>query len=401
VTTTPHDLRRDHRDAWSLDPSVTLLNHGSFGACATAALDAQRAWRDRLEHNPVGFFLRAYVPALTASRVALAEFLGADPDDLAYVTNATSAVNTVLRSLAFEPGDEILVTDATYPACRNAADYVAQRTGARVVVAKLPFPCTDIAQLGQAIEAALTPRTTLALLDHITSSTALVLPLRQVVAAVQARGVDVLVDGAHAPGQVAVDLDEIGAAYSTGNCHKWLCTPKGAAYLHVRRDRQDRVHPLTISHGAALDATDVSRFRLEFDWQGTHDPTAYLAVPAALEAMAALVDGGWPTIRERNHQLALAARDLIGPALGVPHAAPPEAIGAMVTFPLPAEPPPAPCGPRGQDPLAHWLWEEHGLCVPVGPLPSGRSRFMRISAQLYNRLDDYERLADALQARPW
>jgi isopenicillin-N epimerase len=168
----------------------------------------------------------------------------------------------------------------------------------------------------------------------------------------------------------------------------------------VRRDRQDRVHPLTISHGAALDTAKASRFRLEFDWQGTHDPTAYLSVPAALETMAGLVEGGWPAIRDRNHQLALAARELIGPALGVPHAAPPEALGAMVTFPLPAEPPSAPSGPRGLDPLAFWLWEEHGLCVPVGPVPNGRSRFMRISAQLYNRLDDYERLAEALATRP-
>jgi isopenicillin-N epimerase len=401
MTTTDSDLRRDWRGAWSLDPSVTLLNHGSYGACPTAVLDAQRVWRDRLERNPVGFFLRTYFDAAAEAREALAGFLGAQADDLAFVTNASSAVNAVLRALPFEPGDEILVTDVTYQACRNAADFVAARTGAKVVVAELPFPCTDSEQLVDAILSKVTSRTALVLLDHITSATALVLPLDRIVPALDARGVDTLVDAAHAPGQVEVDLDGLGAAYSTGNCHKWLCSPKGAAYLHVRRDRQDRVRPLTISHGASQDASGSSRFRLEFDWTGTHDPTAHLSIPSALTHMAGLVDGGWPAIRDRNHRLALAARELIGPALGLTeHAAPDDALGCMVAFPLPADPPNLPAGPRGHDPLAHWLWEAHGICVPVGPLPHGRGRFLRISAQLYNQLEQYERLAEALSHLP-
>ena len=401
MTTTDTDLRRDWRHAWSLDPSVTLLNHGSYGACPTAVLDAQQKWRDRLERNPVGFFLRTYFDAAAEARESLAEFLGAQADDLAFVINASSAVNAVLRALPFKPGDEILVTDVTYPACRNAADFVAERTGAKVVVAELPFPCQSTDELVEAILSKVSSRTTLALLDHITSATALVLPLERIVGALDDLGVDSLVDAAHAPGQVHVDLDGLGAAYSTGNCHKWLCSPKGAAYLHVRRDRQDRVRPLTISHGATVDPTGSSRFRLEFDWTGTHDPTAHLAVPAALTHMASLVEGGWTAIRDRNHRLALAARELIGPALGLSeHAAPVDALGCMVAFPLPVEPPDLPAGPRGHDPLAHWLWEAHGICVPVGPLPHGQGRFLRISAQLYNQLGDYERLAEVLTQRP-
>ncbi|MGB0590704.1 MAG: aminotransferase class V-fold PLP-dependent enzyme [Myxococcota bacterium] len=401
MTTTDSDLRRDWRGAWDLDPSVTLLNHGSYGACPTAVLAAQRAWRDRLERNPVGFFLRTYFDAAAEAREALGAFLGADPDDLAFVTNASSAVNAVLRSLPFEPGDEILVTDVTYQACRNAADFVAARTGAKVVVAELPFPCADSDALVDAILSKVTSRTVLALLDHITSATALVLPLDRIVPALEARGVDALVDAAHAPGQVEVDLDGLGAAYSTGNCHKWLCSPKGAAYLHVRRDRQDGIRPLTISHGASLDTSGTSRFRLEFDWTGTHDPTPHLSIPSALSYMEGLVDGGWPAIRDRNHRLALAGRALVGPVLGATaQEAPAEVLGSMVAFLLPAAPPNLPSGPRGHDPLAHWLWETHGLCVPIGPLPNGRGRFLRISAQLYNQLEDYERLAEALKHAP-
>ena len=395
---TESDLRRDWGEAWSLEPGVTLLNHGSYGACPRAVLAAQQGWRDRLERNPVGFFLRTYFEAATEARETLADFLGADPDDLAFVTNASSAVSAVLRALELKPGDEILVTDVTYPACRNAADYVAARSGATVVVAELPFPCASRDELEAAILSKVSPRTVLALLDHITSSSALVLPLETLVPQLDARGVDTLVDAAHAPGQVAVDLDGLGAAYSTGNCHKWLCSPKGAAYLHVRRDRQERVRPLTISHGASQALDGSTRFRREFDWMGTSDPSAHLSIPSALTHMASLVEGGWPAIRDRNHRLALAARDLIGDALALEApAAPEDALGSMVAFALPSRPPDLPPGPRGLDPLAHWLWERHKICVPVGPLPHGRARFLRISAQLYNRLEHYERLAEALK----
>ena len=401
MKTTEGDLRRDWSEAWDLEPGVTLLNHGSYGACPRAVLDAQHEWRRRLERNPVGFFLRRYFKAAEEAREALGAFLGAKAEDLALVANASSAVNAVLRSLALSPGDEILLTDVTYPACRNAADYVAARSGAKVVIAEIPFPCTSADALVDAILEKVTPRTRLALLDHITSASAIVLPIKALVDALEARGVDTLVDGAHAPGQVALDLDALGAAYSTGNCHKWLCSPKGAAYLHVRRDRQERVRPLTLSHGATLDTTGTSRFRLEFDWQGTFDPSAHLTLPFALEHMASLLEGGWPAIRDRNHRLALAARDLIGPALGVDTPPVPDAmLGCMAAFPLPSEPPPLPLGPRGLDPLAHWLWDTHKLCLPVGPMPHGRGRFLRVSAQLYNRLEDYERLAEVLSEAP-
>jgi len=223
---------------WSLDPSVAYLNHGSFGACPFAVLAFQAALRLEMEREPVDFMSAALPARLNAAREALAAFLGADPLDLVFVPNATTGVNAVLHSLSFGPDDELLVTSHTYAACRKAIEFVAARSRARVTVAKLPFPCRDAEEILAAVLECVTPRTRLALIDHVTSPTALILPLKRLVGELQARGVDTLVDGAHAPGMVPLALTELGAAYYTGNAHKWLCAPKGAAFLHARRDRR-------------------------------------------------------------------------------------------------------------------------------------------------------------------
>src|SRR3990167_1371429 len=284
------------RELWPLERGVIFLNHGSFGACPAEVLRQQAALRDEMEAEPVRFLSRELDDRLAGARQALAAFVGADADDLAFVANATGGVNAVLRSLRFSPGDELLTTDHAYNACRNALDFAASRAGARVLVAMIPFPLAAPEEVVEAVLAHVTPRTRLALLDHITSPTGLVLPIERLVAALAGRGVEVLVDGAHAPGMVPLDLGVLGAAYYSGNCHKWLCAPKGSAFLWVRRDRQPDIRPLTISHGASATRPGRSRFRLEFDWTGTDDPTAWLTVPRAIEYLGSLLPGGWPEL---------------------------------------------------------------------------------------------------------
>ena len=295
MPTSSRQPRPEFRSLWGLDPAVTYLNHGSFGACPSAVLATQSALRQEMEREPVDFLAVTFKARLDAARDALAAFLGADPADLAFVTNATAGVNAVLRSLAFGPGDELLTTSHAYAACRKTIDYVAARSGASVVVATLPYPLHDEQQVIEAVLACASPRTRLALLDHVTSPTALVLPIARLVAELRDRGVETLVDGAHAPGMVPLALTGLGAAYYSGNAHKWLCAPKGAAFLHVRRDRQAGLHPLVISHGY------TQGFHAEFDWTGTCDPTAWLCIPEshpfdgqAVAGRMARVDGAQP-----------------------------------------------------------------------------------------------------------
>jgi isopenicillin-N epimerase len=401
----------DRRSQWLLEPAVTYLNHGAYGACPRPVLAAQAEWRERMERQPVRFLGGEVERELDRSRASLAEFMGAQADDLAFVPNATTGVNTVLRSLALAAGDELLVTDHEYNACLNAVSEATQISGARLVICRVPFPLSSPDEVVEAVLAAVTPRTRLAVISHVTSPTALVWPIERIVAALAERGVDTLVDGAHAPGMVPLALDALGAAYYAGNAHKWLCAPKGAGFLYVRPDRQALVRPLVVSHGANSPRTDRSRFRLEFDWTGTADLSAYLAIPAALEFLARLLPGGWPAVMAANRRLALAARQALLDVLGAEAPAPAEMIGAMAAVALPVElgppPPSMPAdAPHGAtyppDPLHDALLERFRIEVPVYAWPHApavdrpRLRLLRVSAQLYNQPADYEALAAAL-----
>lgn len=334
----------------------------------------------------MAFMLRDIGPLLSRAREALGGFLGADPDDLAFVPNATTGVNSVVRSLDLGPGDEILTTDHAYGACRNALDYVAGRTGSTVVVARVPFPTDSPSQVVEAIQAAATDRTRIALIDHVTSPTGLVFPIERIVRELASRGIDTLVDGAHAPGMVPLDLGSLGAAYYTGNCHKWLCAPKGAAFLWVRRERQERVRPVVISHGAVHPA-GPKRFRAEFDWVGTDDPTAYLSVPAAITFLGALLPGGWPELMRTNRDRALEGRQILCDALGAKPAASDEMIGSLVTLPL---------ADGSASDLQDELWNKHRIEVPILSFPSAPRRQVRISSQMYNNLEQYRLLGSVL-----
>jgi isopenicillin-N epimerase len=346
-------------------------------------LAKQSALRLEMEREPVDFLSVHLKDRLNAAREVLAVFLGADPADLAFIANATAGVNAVLRSLQFAPGDELLTTTHTYAACRKTIDYVAARSGASIVVAPLPFPLRDGEAIVEAVLARASPRTRLAVLDHVTSPTALVLPVARLVAKLRERGIDTLVDGAHAPGMVPLALSELGAAYYTGNAHKWLCAPKGAAFLHVRRDRQAQLHPLVISHGYP------QGFQAEFDWTGTNDPTPWLCVPEAIGYLGGLLPGGWPELMARNRTLALEARDILCASLGVEPAAPDTMIGSMASIPLPAPAPGSPAARLDSDALCEWF-RERGIRTWLYPQPMP---LLRVSAQLYNNLGQYRKLA--------
>ena len=382
---------------WTIDPGVTFLNHGSFGACPTPVLEAQQALRAELEWEPVDFMARRWEERQDEARTALGAFVGADPDALAFVPNATTGVNTVLRSLRFHPGDEVLTTNHEYNACQNAARYVLEREGASMVVASVPFPLASPREVTDAVLGAVTPRTKLVLIDHVTSPTGLVFPVAPLVSALRERGIETLVDGAHAPGMLPLALDALGCAYYTGNCHKWMATPKGSAFLYVRRDLQGDIHPLVISHGRNSVRTDRSRFRLEFDFQGTHDPTAYLVIPEAIRFLGSLLPGGWGELQARNRALALRARAILCDALGIPPPAPEAMIGSLAAVPIPRGLPDLGLPPLAPHPLMTTLYNDHRIEVLASVWPKTPDCVLRVSAQIYNDESQYEKLARVLK----
>ncbi len=396
--------QRTSRDPWLLDRGVSFLNHGSFGACPEPVLEAQRAWRDRMEREPVRFLDRELEGHLDEARLEIAAFLGADPDGLAFVPNATTGVSTVLSSLRFNSGDDLLACDHEYNATLNALQAAAERDGARVVLVRVPFPVADPSAVVEAYLEAVTRRTRLALVSHVTSPTALVMPVAALVRELDRRGVDTLVDGAHAPGMLPLDLESLGAAYWTGNGHKWLCAPKGSGVLHVRSDLRAGIRPLVTSHGANDERTDRSRYRLTFDWTGTSDPSAYLAMPAAIRFVGGLHEDGWPGLMAANAALAREGRDRLCAALDVPAPAPDAMLGSMAAIPLPTVSP----TPAAAQRLQAALFDEDRIEVPVLTFPvraayqpgGGPSHvIVRISAQRYNRPEEYAALAERLAAR--
>ena len=304
---------------WTLNPDIDFLNHGSFGATPRVVLEAQRQLADELERDPIKFLApeRQLESKLDNVRARIAELVGAAPDSLVFVRNATDGVNAVMRSFPLRVNDEVLMTDHGYNACNNTVRFAADCKGARTRIVNVPFPIRNEDEVIECVERALTSRTRLLVIDHVTSPTALVFPVRRIIEAVKRRGVRVLVDGAHAPAMVPIDLSELGADYYTANHHKWLCAPKASGFLYVSPQYQDEVRPTVISHGANRVRPGRSRFQAEFDWVGTYDPTPLLAVPASLSFLESLYPGGLQEHMERNRKLALTARSVLVAALDI------------------------------------------------------------------------------------
>ncbi|MEP6701616.1 MAG: aminotransferase class V-fold PLP-dependent enzyme [Betaproteobacteria bacterium] len=374
------------RPLWTLDPDIHFLNHGSYGAAPRYVLAAQSRWRDALEREPVRFMVDELPGAWRMAAARLAGFVGASPSRLAFVENATAGANAVMRSLRWNAGDRIVIANHAYPALRHTAQFVAERYGLTVVEATIPWPLSGPEQVLDAYAQALAGGARLAILDHIFSPLAVVSPIDAIVALCRAQGTAVLLDGAHAPGLLPLALDllgDTGVDWYVGNCHKWLCAPKGCGFIVATADAQKDLHPAVISNFFG------QGFELEFAWTGTGDPTARLSVSAALEFIEAL---GVERYRNALREQARAAAALIADAWQVEPAAPAEMFASMVTLPLPvAEPGTLANAQRWRATLLR----EHRIEVPVTPI-DGRL-YVRISAQVYNELSDYAALAQVFR----
>ena len=385
---------------WGLDPEVTHLNHGSFGACPKAVLAELHRLQIELEHGLSKFLSREASGRLQQARRSLGQFIGANPDNLVYLPNVTVAINSVLRSLPLCAGDELMVSSHEYNATRNVLEYVAEQSQSRVVVVEIPFPIEGPESVIERMRDAITPRTRLALIDHVTSSTGLLMPLAELIALFHEHEVEVLVDGAHAPGMISLDLEALAPDYYTGNCHKWICSPKGAGFLYVKPALQEQVRPAVISHGANSGLVGNARFRAEFEWTGTRDITPWLCVPKAISYLESLVPGGWSEVMRRNHELVVEGRQLIAAALSIEPPCPDDMLGSLATLHLPgsgdfeAE---VATSALSLSPIQEALFDRYKIDVPVLSCPESGRPMLRISAQLYNELDDYERLARALR----
>ena len=399
---------------WGLSSAVLHLNHGSFGLCPQPVAAYQKELRAYIDTDPDKFFFTEAEDRLRQAKIPLAKMLHTSAENIVWVRNATSGINAALKSLSFKKGDEILITDHIYNACKNVVDYVCEVSGAHSTVVSLPFPLMSETQLAEALISQLKSETKIVMLDHLTSATALVLPLHLILPELRKRGIESLIDGAHAPGQIPVNLDLLGATYYTGNCHKWLFSPRGAAFLYVDPTRQDKIHPSVISHGSNDNNPRISSFQRRFKWPGTDDLTSLLSVPRAMKIPEEIGFADWNGLMARNHKLACDAREMLCKELKVSKPCPDLMLGAMAAVALPErmnsfiEKLQAPTNipaeavhlthffdePRWR--LWHFLHEQHGISTVVNTIPGDPRYFLRISAQAYNTVEDYVRLARVL-----
>jgi isopenicillin-N epimerase len=386
---------------WWLDPEITYLNHGTVGATPRVVLDAQHAWQRRIEAQPASFLFRELMrvtpdapgaprPLLRQTADTVGVFIGARGDDLVFVDNASTGINAVLRSLALEAGDEIVVLDQAYGAVVMAAGFVARAAGAKVVTVATPWPAQGdmAAAYADAVDAALTPRTRLAILDHVSSETALMLPVAAMIERCRARRVPVLVDGAHVPGALALDIEALGADWYVGNLHKWAFAPRACGFLWVAPANRAGLHPPVISWG--LDAGLAQ----EFDWTGTRDPSAVLSAPAGIAFMREVL--GLEAMRTWNHDLVWRMAHALAARWGQPWTTPEHMVGCMASVPLPARI--AALGEPAAPALKDWLLHERRIEAQVLAI-RGRPH-VRLAAQVYNDEADFERLAEAVDAWP-
>ena len=358
-----------------LDPEIIFLNHGSFGACPKPVFDVYQQWQRELERQPVEFLGRRILDLLAGAREKLAEYLHCDVRDVVYFPNPTTAINMVVRSLDLQPGDEILTTDHEYGAMDRTWRYYCAKSGAKYIQRHIPLPVTSHADFVELFWAGVTPQTRIIFLSHITSTTALIFPAEEICRRAHEAGILYIVDGAHAPAHIQLDLSTLGADIYTGACHKWMMAPKGAAFLYARREMQERLDPLVVSWGYDSEPGYGSgnKFLDYHEWQGTRDLAAFLSVPAAIDFQR---EQDWDHVRARCRGLVCAIQQEVNALTGIAPicAHPEEWLGQMVALPLPA-------GVDGAA-LKKRLYDEYGIEIPNTQFD--KQSFLRLSAQGYN-----------------
>ena len=375
----------DLHDLFLLRPGVLFFNHGSYGACPRPVFEAYQTWQLELERQPIDFLGRRSQGLMREAREALAAFLHVDPDDLVYVPNATTGLNIVARSLPLAAGDEVLTTDHEYGALDRAWRFTCGKRGARYIRQPVPLPIESTEQVVEAVWSGVTERTRVLFISHITSPTAVIFPVEELVRRAREAGIITVIDGAHAPGQISLDLTALGVDFYSGNCHKWMMAPKGSAFLYARREMQHLLEPLVVSWGWGNEEHQVSRFIDEHQRQGTRDIAAFLAVPTAIQFMQ---EHDWSTVRRECHELVRYVRRELTAMTGLSPITPDEETwySQMASLPLP---------PCDTSLLYHKLQDEYSIEVPVGAW-DGHS-FMRLSVQGYNGREDVDTLLDALK----
>lgn len=371
------------RKHWLLDDQMHFLNHGSFGACPREVLAAQQEWRERMEHRPINFLVRELPGLIRSSAAELAAFLGTDANDLAFVENATAAVNAIIRSYPWQSGDEILMSCHAYPAVKNAVRFVAMQFHLTVREFSFSFPLQDTDEIVQSFTASIGQKTRLAIIDHVSSPLAIIYPLEKLLAVCRWHGVKSLVDGAHAPGMIPLNIQQLNADWYVGNCHKWLFAPKGCAFVWAAKQVQPYLQPTVIS--LRMD----EGYPLSFDWVGTRDASAWLSITAALGFYQSV---GGDEIPKQLHKFVIDMAQMLAADWGVELPAPSEQFAAMVTLPLPI---PGKWNQGMANQLRDSVWQRYQIEVPLFVLNEDQI-WCRISAQLYNKEAEYKALSVAI-----
>lgn len=390
----PYSIHEKH---WNHDKNIVFLNHGSFGSCPNAILDLQTQIRTRTELDPIRELVSNFESNYNENKIALAQFVSCNPNDLVLMKNTTSGANTILNSLTFNEGDEILTHSHAYGACINVLKHYAEKKNCKLVIAEIPFPISSEDEIFTAILNLVSTKTKFVLLDHVTSATGIIFPVEKLTKEIESRGIEVLIDGAHAPGMIDLNIDSLGASYYIGNCHKWVCSPRGSALLHVRKDKQSKIHPLQISHYNDLHEGTDAHWSAQFVWPGTDDYSTYLLLKDSIHYMENIF-GSWEALRKQNRTLCLEARKMICEKLNIEIPTPDSMIGHLASMPVQYNAKAPDKFFNMNTSLKLQLMDEYKIQIPVFYFDKKNPKLLlRISVQAYNSMEQFEYLSECMR----